>query len=335
MRPKTCVLSLLALLLVSNGGWAFAGEQPTKKDPPISVKAEVDRAFITIGDPVHYTVTVKHAPQVQVLTTIPPPSDDIFKIKKIEEINRQEGDQIVEGRKFTLTAFRLGEFILDPIQIQYRVVGARDDRTGEIRTIETNRLFLTVESVAKGEPKTDIRGVKGVLEMITRRLWLWVILFFGLLGVAGLWFYYRHRRQKEGVVSERTVLDPADEALQALSALFDSDLLRKGYVKEYYLRLSEILRTYFEKRFSIQAVESTTYEILVALKSRPEFSTQLRETINEVLNAADLAKFAKWRPQPVEIVQINQRAKQIIEGCEAAVRPVVSETPTSSDSHGV
>jgi len=48
----------------------------------IHVKAEVDKAFLTIGDPVTYTVTVEHAPDIQILSTIPAPSSDILEIQK-------------------------------------------------------------------------------------------------------------------------------------------------------------------------------------------------------------------------------------------------------------
>ena len=97
-----------------------------------------------------------------------------------------------------------------------------------------------------------------------------------------------------------------------LNHLFDSDFLRRGKIKEYYLRLSEILRIYFERRFQILAIESTTYEIIRALRQK-SIEPELIRKIAEVLEAADLAKFAKWIPEPSQILLLNQKSKQIVE----------------------
>lgn len=289
------------------------------KDADVSVKAEVDRAFITIGDPVEYTVTVRHDPSVEILSEIPPPSADILKIKKIEEFKREESGMKVRGRKFQLTAFRLGEFILGPVQIEYRVGG------GPTQKIETNRIYLTVKSVAEGEEKTDIRDIKSVVS-IPKKILGWILLLAGLgLLPLGFFLYRRLRKGPLAAQSPETVLTAEEEALIRLNQLFESDLLRKGKVKEYYLLLSEILRVYFEKRFGILAVEFTTHEILRSLKHK-EIPSALLKKIEEVLEAADLAKFAKWKPEPAQIIQLNQKSRQIVE----EAKPTLQEA-----EHGV
>ncbi len=294
------IFSSLGIILPSF--YAHAAEEPE-----ISVKAELNQAFITIGDPVEYAVTIRHDPSVQILSHIPPPAEDILKIKKIDDVRRKEGSRMVEGKKFTLTAFRLGQFVLDPIHIQYR------SKSGsEVQTLKTNQLYLTVKSVAEGETKTDIRGVKTVMGIPQKifSLILWTLL--ALAAVAGYLVYQQSKKKAAAAPLSETLLTPEEEALFQLNQLFDSDLLRRGKVKEYYLRLSEILRVYLEKRFHILAVESTTDEIRRLLKNQV-LEAPLREKITEVLEAADLAKFAKWKPEPSEVTQINQRSKQIVE----------------------
>lgn len=277
------------------------------EEAPVSVKAEVDRAFITIGDPVEYTVTIRRAPSVQTLSAIPSPPAELFRIRKIEDIHHKEGSYTVEGKRYTLTAFRLGEFVLDPVEIQYRIGQGQPER------LQTQRLYLTVKSVAEGEEKTDIRGAKSVLAL-PESFWL-VLLLLLALAIAGASAYgiYRRFRKGEGTPSEIPApLSAEEEALLHLNRLFDSDLLRRGEFKLYYLRLSEILRVYLEKRFHVLAVESTTTEIARLLRET-EAARDLQEKILAVLEFADLAKFAKWRPSPAEVLQTNQRSKQIIE----------------------
>ena len=202
------VLTVSLAAVVANP--AFSGEEP-----PISVKAEVNRAFITIGDPVEYVVTVKHDPSIQILSNIPTPSANIFKVKKIEDIRREEDSVIVEGKKFVLTTFRLGEFILDPVTVQYRV-GDKDPQK-----IETNRLFITVKSVAEGEEKVDIRGVKSVIGLPRHFLGIFILLTSLAALLAGYGYYRFWRKPPEATQAPESVLSPEEQALKDLSRLFD------------------------------------------------------------------------------------------------------------------
>ncbi len=290
-----------ALLLPGRGAWAL------EEEPVISVKAEVNRAFITIGDPVEYTVTVKHSPSVQILSTVPPPSGEIFKIKKVEDLNRKEGKLELQGRKFTLTTFKLGEFILEPVEIKYRT------KDGTENVMATERIFLTVKSVAQGEEKQDIRGLKGVaiLAGFARTAGLLALAAAVLFAVL---LFYRWLRKKQSQPSgpAAPLLTPEEEAIQELNRLYDSDLLRQDKIKDYYLRFSEILRGYLEKRFHILALEATTHEIGRELREK-ETNPGFRELVSETLEAADLAKFAKWKPEPAQIIQLNQKARQVVD----------------------
>ncbi len=296
---------LIALSILFFAGPGNAAD--STKPPPISVKAEISRAFLTIGDPVEYTITIRHDPQIKILSNLPVPPEDIFNIKKVSDFKRDEEEQTVEGRTMTLTTYRLGEFIIQPVEIQYR------NSDGGIQKLVTEPIYLTVKSIAEGEIKKDIRDIKSVFSIPTEYRWIVytaIALLILLLGVGG-YLFWKHRK-KIGLLASKSHLTPEEEALHALNELFDSDLLRRGLVKEYYFRLSEILRAYFELRFQIIAVEATTGEILEALKKR-DMLPELTAKIQEVLEAADLAKFAKWKPEPTNIIRINKQSRAIIE----------------------
>ncbi len=284
---------------------AKASPAPPAFDPDISVKASINKAAITIGDPVEYTITITRSSNVQLLSNIPSPDSDILKIKSIKDISEKEGPKTVEGKKFTLTTFRLGQFVLNPVLIQYK-------KGEETKMLTTEPIYLTVESVAKGETKVDIRGLKAVLNLPAGILLaLLLILVMGLIA-AGVFVFRLFRRKAIEGETDKPAMSPEEEAMFNLNKLFDSDLLRRGKIKDYYLQLSEILRAYFERRFSILAIEYTTDEIMRALRQK-ELPRELRDKIEEVLQASDLAKFAKWTPEPAEIIQINQKSKQIVE----------------------
>ena len=301
------LFSSLLLFLISTPSYAEEGS-------PIVVKAEVDKATFTIGERVEYRVTISYNPSLQILSSITPPSEDIFEIKEAHDFSEKQGEKIVMGRRFALTTYQLGEFILEPIVIRYRT------EKGEEKSVQTNRLYLTVRSIdTSGKPMTDIRNVKGLMELSRKWKWLWFTLIFLVIVTAGAFYWWKWKnRPLESDVSFQAALSLEDRILLELNKLFDSDLLRKGKIKEYFLTLSEILRRYFEARFQISAVESTTTEVLRDLKQK-DLPKELREKIEETLETADLVKFAKWRPTASEIQKVNQLAKNIIEGARPKV----------------
>lgn len=317
-------LSVIFCGLLFFGNLVAAEAPKAKESDSIRVKAELDKAFLTIGDKLTYTVTVEHAPDIEVLSNIPAPASDILEIKKIEDISKKESKKVITGRKFILTTYRLGEFILDPVTIQYRVKGQ------PIKSLQTNKLYLTVRSVAGGKPQEDIRDVKSVVPLEFRLpKWFWALLGVGVLGACyGIYRKFFHK--KGDAVAETSPLTAEEEALLRLRELFETDLLKRGLTKQYYLRLSEILRIFFEKRYKILAVELTTVETLRALKPLA-LDREIYQKIQYVLESADLAKFAKWVPSPSEIMQIDRKAEEIVKEST----PVPSDTPAAEVTHGV
>ncbi|OQA56973.1 MAG: hypothetical protein BWY42_00791 [Candidatus Omnitrophica bacterium ADurb.Bin277] len=322
MRRTFLLILIAAGLFLSFG---TAGILCAEEDD-ISVKAEVDKAFLTIGDLVTYTVTITHDPEIKILTRIPSPDTSVLEIKKIEDVNLKEKKKRVTGRRFVLTTYRLGDFVLDPVTIRYQTAD------GSEKSIQTNKIYLSVKSIAEGEPKEDIRDVKSVVSLTRRFARIGTVLLVAVAVLAGYWIYSKFLRKRVASLIPETVLSPEDEALSLLRELFDSDLLRKGFVKIYYLKLSEILRVYLEKRYGILAVESTTYEIMRSLRETA-IPQSLKEKMNYVLSSSDLAKFAKWVPPPTEVVTINKRAEEIV--LESAPETETANASSGEAPHGV
>lgn len=74
----------------------------------------------------------------------------------------------------------------------------------------------------------------------------------------------------------------------------DESLRRDGSAKEYYTRLTDALREYMNERFGFNATEMTTGEIIDHLR-RIEEKESIKE-VKEILETADLVKFAKMYP---------------------------------------
>jgi hypothetical protein len=135
-------------------------------------------------------------------------------------------------------------------------------------------------------------------------------------------------RQETLKTIKESSLSPHDEAYQALNRLRHSDLLHQGNLKGYFFEMSEIIRRYFERRYQLPALESTTHELLSRLGEKaPSDDVKL---ISEVLELCDLVKFAKYAPPVSEILRQNNQAKLIIDRTKEAVAPAISSQPEAA-----
>jgi hypothetical protein len=109
--------------------------------------------------------------------------------------------------------------------------------------------------------------------------------------------FFRSRKNK--AIDDRAYL-PGEPihiiALRDLDKLEKKELWQKAQHKKYYSILTEILRTYIDRRYSVSSLEMTTEETLQALLDSGFENDKLFESLRDVLSTADLSKFAKFRP---------------------------------------
>lgn len=91
------------------------------------------------------------------------------------------------------------------------------------------------------------------------------------------------------------ILPPHVVAISELDKLKDSKIWQQGLTKEYYTRLTDILREYIDRRYNVDAPEMTSDEILEALRRRVDTRSPI-EGLTQILKLADFVKFAKYVP---------------------------------------
>ncbi|MDX1909985.1 MAG: hypothetical protein SFV22_00795 [Saprospiraceae bacterium] len=123
----------------------------------------------------------------------------------------------------------------------------------------------------------------------------WILGGLGIIALILLVAWWAKRRRMIRVQSRNIELPAHERALKKLEALAQKDWPRQGKVKEHYAELTFILREYLEKRFNIPALESTTAETLLYLQ-KEHLPESLPEALRDVLEQADLAKFARITP---------------------------------------
>lgn len=198
----------------------------------------------------------------------------------------------------TLTVFDSGYYIIPPIKFAYGT-----SKTSISDVVETEPHLLNVFTVPVDTTQA-IKPIKGPLKApyTFAELLPWILLFLVVAG-ASVFGYYYWKKRKEQVplfVSKPKPLKPPHQiALDALDDLKKQKLWQQGRVKEYHTKLTDILREYIEKRFNILAIEMTTYEILTSFRPVP-LEKGIKEDLQNILEIADLVKFAKANPLPSE-----------------------------------
>ncbi len=106
---------------------------------------------------------------------------------------------------------------------------------------------------------------------------------------------------------------PEETAHAALAALLAENLPSRGLFKEFYLRLTGIVRQYIEDTTGIRAPEQTTEEFLRDMRSRESFPLDSSVRLAEFLEAADMVKYAGQQPGQDQIDESILRAREFVD----------------------
>jgi hypothetical protein len=214
---------------------------------------------------------------------------DLISESKIDTL-ALNGSLLTIRRKWTLTSFDSGYYAIPALTA--RLASDFND------SLVSEAFLISVQTV-KVDTTRAIKPIKGPLSPEFSFMEWWKEILIGLaalLLVIVLALFLRKRKSKKDqpVVFEEQI-NPSDWAMDRLYELKAADLIGKGLIKEYYVRLSEILRTYLEMQFGIAALESTTDEMIASLRLQG-LSQDLLSKLKALLQLCDLVKFAKASP---------------------------------------
>jgi len=180
---------------------------------PVQLDSQVDPPQVTVGDLIHFTLTVTAGPGVEVDLPEPDPGLGEFEILGHEAAGpvEEEGNRIWTV-VYTLALYETGSFEIPPVAVSYRGDGIQDG------SVETREHSVRVESTLSDDSK-DILDIKGPLE-IPRSLWSLWPWFAAALGLAALILLYLRRKRGEApsAVSRKLRLSPYDEAIRRSAA---------------------------------------------------------------------------------------------------------------------
>jgi len=199
-------------------------------------------------------------------------------------------ERIVLNTDYLITSFDSGLYYIPPVKIL-----ADND------TFESNYLGIKVMTYDVDTAKMQVFDIKGIQQppfvLSDYLVETFIFLLFYALVLLLIWLYLRKKfpQFKGESVTPESLLPAHVVAIMELDRLKSEKIWKFGKNKKYYTELTEIIRKYIERRFQFNALEMTTDEILTLFK-RDKSSQSVYQNLSQILQLADLVKFAKIEP---------------------------------------
>ena len=264
------------------------------------IDVKIEEPDILIGEQtvLHLTVTIDNGKMVY----WPIPLDTLMAGVEVLALSQLDttlidNNRLVINQDILITSFDEELYLLPPFQ----VIDGAD-------TIYSNQVALKVSTIPVNvdapDEFYDIKEVWRPPFVLADYypLIFGVLLTLFMICVIG-YIIQRLRNRKTVVPEKKEILPriPAHEiAIQELNEIKEQKLWQQGRNKEYYTLVTETLRRYIYRRFGINAMEMTSYEILELMQQEYYDTRSVYDTLKQILQLADFVKFAKLNPLPDE-----------------------------------
>lgn len=321
IRPKYL---LLFLILLASLSLAQAQQQ-------VKVSVSLERDSIWLGDQLKMILVAEYPTGANI--SFPELKDSLANGVEIISRSKRDSSKIGDGitqmrQNYLITAFDSGPHPVGPFLFALHSQATPD-------TLRSNSLslFVKVPPVDLKKGFADIKKPYGA-PITFKEVAPWILGIILLATIVFLVIYAISRRRKNiplFTLPAKPKLPPHVVALSELDKLKEEQLWQHDKVKDYYTRLTDIIRVYIEERYEIPAMEQTSQEILNQFKGEQSaIKGKLFSGLQRTLETSDLVKFAKYTPLADENHFVLVQAYTLVEETKAEpVEPVKRQIATT------
>jgi hypothetical protein len=211
------------------------------------------------------------------------------------------------SKKFIVTCFDSGSYETMPFVISYETI-----IDSNIRITQTNSLTLNFSTIQVDTNQSSLKDIKPPIQIPfgfdDLLPYIGIVLLVSIMYYVVIYVFGKKRVKNDKTMPKYDPRIPADlEAIEQLQRLERENVWQRGDYKQYHSRLTDILRVYIHRRYHLNALEMTSGELIEEL-NRYEQNVNAMNVISNILNVADLAKFAKYEPSVEENVNSMKNA---------------------------
>lgn len=292
----------------------------------VSLRADTLEVKLAEQINVEVLVSTDNAAQIQ----FPP----LQAFMPFEVIDTTAVDTLMKNKKYLYTKtyaviqFDTGQFTLP----QQRLVI-------DGKLFSTDSLRIRVKDVAVDTLEQPLFPIKTILPMAKNTTGWWRPYAYGFMIVILLGLLYVLFVRTQNRIRElRQKLPPFERAIQALHALETKQLNGQEEYKAYYSEMTAIVRNYLEDEAHIDALESTSDELLAKLEllrdtGNLELTSDTMDHLKEVLQTADLVKFARALPEE-RLARIDrEKIESVVKETQAALPEPTEEERLQNEAY--
>lgn len=283
-----------------------------------AVTTQVDRDSILMGEEVKLGLSIDATPTDLVIfpEQVKMGAMEVIESYPIDTI--RENDKMRLFKEYGITQWDSGDYKVPQLTV------IKNDKP-----YLTDSLLIKVREVQVDTTKQKMFPIKEAMEIPDNRptdwSWLWWLLL--LIPIGFVVFMLSRKREKK---TYEETLQPYEWTRYRLGKLDDLQLMEQRRAKEYYTELTYIIRKYIDSKVYGQTLESTTGQLLSELKVVMQergmnITTTTENRLQEILERADLVKFAGIAPDAITAKEDRLHTTDIIYNIHQVLPPPTQE----------
>lgn len=286
---------IAAILLV------LSGQQLSAQRASFTTEADTNR--ILIGEQVQLQLEARLPENSEFTWPVLPdtiPGLEVVKASAIDTISK-DGFWTIR-QNYRLTSFDSGYTAIPPLDLQ---VGNKT---------YTSAAIAMMVSLPEMSEEQDMYDIKAPREAPFNWQRLLVLVGLGILLAAVIItiIYFLRKRRKGPAPEPEHHLPPYEFAMMQLHELEKEQLWQSGRIKEFYSRLTDILRLYLEREKGIPAMESTADEVSDQV-SQMRLSKEMKQQVKDLMSLSAMVKYAKEKPGTAANERSLETVRQFLE----------------------
>ena len=301
----------------------------------ISLKIEPDTNIIRIGEQINFTVELKHPNNLSIAfpnySDFIDPKLEIMDISPIDTLSKSNLGTYVK-QSFKITSFDTGFYQIPsmPFEINFN---------NRIDTLFSYKIPIGVFTMKLDTTNNifDIKpqyNMKFKLSEILTQKWIYYILLAVLVTIILIFYFIKKRKNKINPEYNKPKIPAHVLAIKELDVLKAEKLWQQNLTKEFYSRLTNIIRNYIELRFNVMALEKTSTEIIREFENKKLIDESMLNHLTGLLSLADLVKFAKGTALPDENEKNMESAYDFVRKTKL-VASIVQDNPEDKEINNV
>lgn len=282
------------------------------------VATTVDRDLIKIGEEVKLGISVDADlgdliifPEQQTMGAL-----EVLQSYPVDSL--RIADKIRLFKQYGVTQFDSGDYWVPRLEI------LKNDRR-----LKSDSILISVREVEVDTTKQGMFPIKGYVDIEDKSIasygWMWWLLLLIPVIIAVVLL----TRKREEKTYEET-LQPYEWTKYRLKLLDEGYYLDNRQWKEYYTELTYIIRRYIDSKVYGHTLESTTGQLIKELKiamseKGMHITDKTQSRLEEILQKADLVKFATASGDAISAKEDRKRTMEIINNIHQVLPPPTEE----------